>query len=164
MLSEVVTAAALLVDCNRRVLLGRRALWKTAWPGFWDAIGGRVDAGESTDVAVIREVQEEVGVLPTDLLLMDTFPEPRPDLYGDALHHVFAVRAWSGGSPRNACEEHSEIRWFTLDEIDQLVPIAGRAIRNLLGGQSITPGRRARGRMGRLAPLADQSAVEPMTF
>lgn len=123
--TQVVTAGALLVDHDSRVLLGRRAAWKNAWPDFWDAIGGRVEAGESPEMAVVREVQEEVGVRPTHLFLMETIPEPRPDLYGDALHHIFAVSAWAGGSPTNACDEHSEIRWFTIDEIDRLKRLAG---------------------------------------
>jgi 8-oxo-dGTP pyrophosphatase MutT (NUDIX family) len=121
----VVTAAALLVDGDGRVLFGRRAAWKKAWPDFWDAIGGRVEVGESPQMAVVREVQEEVGVRPTHLLLIETVPEPRPDLYGEALHHIFAVSAWTGGSPTNACDKHSELRWFTVDEIDRLTPVAG---------------------------------------
>ena len=96
-----------------------------AWPDCWDAIGGHVEDGETPEMAAVREVQEEVGVRPSRLLLIDTFPEPRPDLYGDALHHIFAVTAWTGGAPANICDEHTEIAWFSVDEIDRLKPLAG---------------------------------------
>ena len=111
------TAAGLMLDAEGRVLLGLRSSWKRVAPERWDAIGGHLEAGESPEMALIRELQEEVGVTPTDFRLIASLPEPRPDLYGLALHHLFAVTGWSGGPPANICDEHSEIRWFGIDEV-----------------------------------------------
>lgn len=41
------------------------------------------------------------------------------------LCHVFAVISWSGGEPTSACDEHSEIRWLTLEELQSLPNVAG---------------------------------------
>ena len=131
MSAPTLTAGALLVDAAGRVLFGRRAAWKPAWPDCWDAIGGHVEPGETPEAAVVREVREEVGVTPTRLALLEVVPEARPDLYGEALHHIFAVSAWSGGEPVNGCDEHSEIRWFELAEIARLAPLAGEGYRRL---------------------------------
>jgi hypothetical protein len=38
---------------------------------------------------------------------------------------VFAVTAWTGGQPSNVCDEHSEIRWFTLEEVLALTNTTG---------------------------------------
>ena len=49
----------LVEDHDGRVLLAHNALWR---PGFVSIIAGYVEAGESPDVTVAREVAEEVGV------------------------------------------------------------------------------------------------------
>jgi 8-oxo-dGTP diphosphatase len=117
------TVGALFVDRSGRALLGLRAAWKRAWPCHWDLIGGRVEPGESLEQALIREVQEEAGVTPSRSAPLATVAEPRPDLYGEALHHIYAVTAWSGGDPSNACDEHSELRWFSIEEMSELTNI-----------------------------------------
>jgi 8-oxo-dGTP diphosphatase len=113
----VQTSAGLLVDGEGRILLGLRSSWKRVAPDRWDAIGGHVELGETIEMALIRELQEEIGVTATSFRLVASLPEPRPDLYGNALHHVFAVTAWDGGQQSNICDEHSEIGWFTPDEV-----------------------------------------------
>jgi len=53
---------ALVIEDIRDFLAGLRAPSKKVWPRYWDSIGGHVEDGESLDEALIREVQEEVGV------------------------------------------------------------------------------------------------------
>jgi 8-oxo-dGTP diphosphatase len=115
-----VTVGALLVNQDRKVLMGLRADWKSAWPGHWDTIGGRVKAGETLEAALVREVQEEIGVTPTHFCWMQCIEERQPELYGKALHHVFKVVGWEGGEPSNICDEHTEIRWFAIEELQRL--------------------------------------------
>jgi 8-oxo-dGTP diphosphatase len=122
-LQPAITVGALIVGRDGRILLGLRAPSKKVWPGHWDTIGGRVEAGESPDEALVREVQEEVGVTPTEFRLIATVRERQPEIYGDALHHVYAVTAWQGGEPSNACDEHTELKWFTISEMRQLTNI-----------------------------------------
>jgi 8-oxo-dGTP diphosphatase len=117
------TVGALLIGDDGRVLLGLRAPTKKAWPNHWDTIGGRVEAGESLEAALIREVQEEVGITPTAFELIATVREREPQRYGDMLHHIYAVTRWSDGSPANICDEHSELKWFDLAEMSRLTNI-----------------------------------------
>ncbi|MFB9264442.1 NUDIX hydrolase [Bradyrhizobium erythrophlei] len=111
------TVGALFISSDGKVLLGLRAPSKKVWPRHWDTIGGRVEAGESLDDALVREAQEEVGVTPTQFRLVATVKERRPEIYGVALHHVYAVTSWRGGNPANVCDEHTELRWFSIDEM-----------------------------------------------
>ena len=117
------TVGALFIGRDRKVLLGLRAAWKKIWPRHWDTIGGRVEPGESPDEALVREVLEEVGVTPTKFRLIATIRERQPNLYGDALHHIYAVTQWRGGEPANVCDEHTELKWFSVSEMRLLTNI-----------------------------------------
>jgi 8-oxo-dGTP diphosphatase len=111
------TVGALFIGADGKILLGLRAPSKKVWPNHWDTIGGRVEAGESLDDALVREAREEVGVTPTRFKLIAIIRERKPEIYGDALHHVYAVTAWQDGDPANICDEHTELKWFSLSEM-----------------------------------------------
>ena len=117
------TVGALFIGPDGKVLLGLRAPSKKVWPGHWDTIGGHVEDGESLEEALVREAQEEVGVTPTRFKLIATVRERQPEIYGDALHHIYAVTAWQGGDPANVCDEHSELKWFSVSEMRGLTNI-----------------------------------------
>ena len=121
----VRTVGALLVDAQGRVLLGLRAAHKKAWPDHWDAIGGRVEAGETLERAMIREVQEEIGVVPVAFARLAEVANPRPDLYGRSVATLFAVTAWRGGEPRNTSDEHVRLEWFGEEQLNALNDLAG---------------------------------------
>jgi 8-oxo-dGTP diphosphatase len=117
------TVGALFINADGKVLLGLRSPAKKAWPVHWDSIGGRVEEGECPEEALIREAREEVGVTPIEFKLMVTIRERQPEIYGDALHHVYAVTRWHGDDPANVCDEHTELRWFSIDEMRLLTNI-----------------------------------------
>jgi 8-oxo-dGTP diphosphatase len=117
------TVGALFISTDGKVLLGFRAPSKNVWPRHWDTIGGRVEDGESLNDALIREVQEEVGVTPTEFSLIATVKERQPEIYGEALHHVYAVTSWQGGDPANVCDEHTDLKWFSISEMRLLTNI-----------------------------------------
>jgi 8-oxo-dGTP diphosphatase len=39
------------------------------------------------------------------------------------LHHVYAVTRWQGGEPANVCDEHTELKWFSVSEMRLLTNI-----------------------------------------
>lgn len=50
-------------DRNGRLYLQKRPGWKDIQPGKWDtAVGGHIDLGENVDIALRREVREELGL------------------------------------------------------------------------------------------------------
>ena len=57
----VLVAAVALIDADGRVLLARRPRGK-AMAGLWEFPGGKLRAGETPERALIRELDEELGI------------------------------------------------------------------------------------------------------
>jgi 8-oxo-dGTP diphosphatase len=57
----VLVAAVALIDADGRVLLAERPQGKPL-AGLWEFPGGKVDAGETPERALIRELAEELGI------------------------------------------------------------------------------------------------------
>lgn len=74
---------------------------------------------------MIREVCEEIGVVPRSFQRLASVAEPRPDLYGEAVATIFAVASWTGGDPHNASNEHVRIEWFSKEQLASLEGLAG---------------------------------------
>lgn len=126
---KTLTAAGLLVNAKGQVLFGKRAGCKSAWPGYWDAIGGRVEAAETAEDALVRVIKEEIAVDVQLAQLLSVVENVSPTGHITE-SHVFVVTDWSG-QPTNACDEHSEIRWFALEELADLSNLAGHGYREL---------------------------------
>ncbi|HYD99171.1 MAG TPA: 8-oxo-dGTP diphosphatase MutT [Alphaproteobacteria bacterium] len=60
-LPTLLVVAVALVDADGRVLLAQRPEGKSL-AGLWEFPGGKVDAGETPEAALIRELHEELGI------------------------------------------------------------------------------------------------------
>jgi NAD+ diphosphatase len=97
------------VSHGDRLLLGRRAGWP--FPRF-SVLAGFVSAGESAEEAVVREVQEESGIVTRDPVFVSSQPWPFPS----SLMLGFDAVA-DGGEPRATDAELEEVHWFDLDDV-----------------------------------------------
>lgn len=61
MISPLLVVAAALVDADGRVLLQQRPPGK-AMAGLWEFPGGKVETHETPEAALIRELEEELGI------------------------------------------------------------------------------------------------------
>jgi mutator protein MutT len=108
-----------------RVLLAHRGPDKQAFPDVWDLPGGVVEAGESEEQALERELREELGVrvISASHLCRVTV---RPGA-GKAVLSAWLVGAWEGVPANLAPEEHVDIGWFAPDDVPPLVHSRVRA-------------------------------------
>lgn len=103
----VLVVACALVDPDGRVLIAQRPQGKTL-AGLWEFPGGKVEPGEQPEVALIRELQEELGIDVTQACLAPmTFASHAYDDF-HLLMPVYVCRRWNGEVEKR---EHSEIRW-----------------------------------------------------
>ncbi|RYY23399.1 MAG: NUDIX domain-containing protein [Sphingomonadales bacterium] len=105
------TVGAALVR-DGRVLLGLRASHKS-FAGLWDIIGGHIETGETPWSALCRELDEELGISGIGGEPIGTFTIR--DHHRSSILHIYSVTAWQG-EPAVRNDEHSEIRWFELEE------------------------------------------------
>ena len=80
----------------------------------WEFVGGKVEPGETRAQALIRECREELGIT---VQVGETFMEV-DHVYPDLTVHLTLFSASiEEGIPQKL--EHHDIRWITVDEIDQ---------------------------------------------
>jgi 8-oxo-dGTP diphosphatase len=114
------TAACAILCRDGKILLGKRSPHRLRCPSTWDLIGGHVEAGETVEQALLREVEEEIGLIPARYRAID--PIIAKD--GQAIYHMFVVSEWQGGEPAMRGDEHSELRWFSIVEACQIEALA----------------------------------------
>ena len=109
-MTEVV--AALIWDKNRFLACQRPA--HKARGLLWEFVGGKVEPGETREQALIRECQEELAVT---VAVQDVFMEV-DHVYPDLTVHLTLFNASiAEGIPQKL--EHNDLRWITVEEIDQ---------------------------------------------
>lgn len=90
-----------------------------------------MEAGETLEDALARELGEELGVTPTACRKLAEIDEPNPTTNGQARYHIYLVTAWTGGEPRMLGDEHVRIEWFRLSQAAALDDLALAEYRDL---------------------------------
>ncbi|MBV9999419.1 MAG: NAD(+) diphosphatase [Verrucomicrobia bacterium] len=105
-------ATIMLVHNENRCLLGRQPSWPE---GIFSTLAGFVEAGETVEQAVIREVKEETCIDVTNLRYFGSQPWPFPQslMLG---FHAEAINTDIVCAP-----ELAEVRWFDVDETNALM-------------------------------------------
>ena len=120
-LPVVLVAAAALINEKSEVFIAQRPEGKSM-AGLWEFPGGKVESGETPEFALMRELEEELGI------------ETRPTCYHpiafashtyDDFHlrmPLFALRKWNG---EPTLKEHKDSVWVRpMDMMSYPMPAA----------------------------------------
>ncbi len=112
-MKTVLVSAVALIDVDGRVLLAQRPEGKSM-AGLWEFPGGKVEQGETPEVALIRELDEELGINTwASCLAPLTFASHS---YTDfhLLMPLFACRKWEG-TPTS--REGQTLKWVRATDL-----------------------------------------------
>lgn len=105
---------ALVFDMNNRLILQKRSIHKDVAPGRWDtSVGGHVNAGESVDEALSREMEEELGITSCRPEFLYTYIHSNP--YETEL--VYTYSCVYTGAIKFQDDEIDEVHPWSLDDI-----------------------------------------------
>jgi len=112
-MKTLLVSAVALIDVDGRVLLAQRPKGKSM-AGLWEFPGGKIEPGETPEHALIRELQEELGIDTWESCLAPlTFASHG---YQDfhLLMALFACRKWNGiVQPR----EGQALKWVAAKDL-----------------------------------------------
>ncbi len=109
----ILVSAVALIDRDGRVLIAQRPEGKSM-AGLWEFPGGKVEDGETPEAALIRELQEELGI--------DTWSSClAPLTFASHAYHdfhllmpLFACRKWEG-TPQS--REGQRLKWVHAKDL-----------------------------------------------
>lgn len=109
----VIVAACALLDREGAVLLAKRPAGRPL-AGLWEFPGGKVEAGEQPEEALIRELREELGIeiAKEDLTPLTFASHAYPDFH--LLMPVYLCRRWQG---HLTAHEGQELLWVRPDTL-----------------------------------------------
>lgn len=112
-MKTILVSAVALIDVDGRILLAQRPEGKSM-AGLWEFPGGKVEPGETPEAALIRELDEELGINTWQSCLAPlTFASHGYDDF-HLLMPVFACRKWEG-TPHP--KEGQTLAWARVREL-----------------------------------------------
>ncbi len=106
-MKTLLVVAAALVDSDGRVLIAQRPEGKSL-AGQWEFPGGKVEPGETPEAALIRELEEELGIIVKQACLAPfVFASHTYDDF-HLLMPLYLIRRWEG-EPES--REHKALKW-----------------------------------------------------
>lgn len=112
-MKTVLVSAVALIDVDGRILLTQRPEGKSM-AGLWEFPGGKVEPGETPENALIRELEEELGIdtWASCLAPLTFASHSYPDFH--LLMPLFACRRWQG-APQG--REGQALKWVRPDAL-----------------------------------------------
>ena len=103
---QLISAVA-LIDIDGRVLLAERPEGKI-FAGYWEFPGGKIETGETPEAALVRELDEELGVDTKDSCLAPLGFVSHPYDTHHMVLLLYVCRKWSG---RPQPKEGGQLKW-----------------------------------------------------
>ncbi len=112
-MKTLLVVAAALVDSDGRVLIAQRPEGKQL-AGQWEFPGGKVEPGETPEAALIRELEEELGIVVKQACLAPfVFASHTYETF-HLLMPLYLIRRWEG---EPEIREHQAIKWVRPNDL-----------------------------------------------
>lgn len=108
-----VVAAVIHNDQNEILCALRSSVM--ALPNLWEFPGGKIEEGESHEIALVREIQEELGV---HIVVGDKVEDTYYEYDTFTIQLTSYLAGITEGNLR--ATEHAELRWLTINNLDEL--------------------------------------------
>lgn len=105
-------AAALIWNADKFLICQRPKTKARAL--LWEFAGGKAEAGETAEEALVRECREELGITVRPLCVFAEVTHKYPDIQ---IHLTLFHAEIVCGTPQKL--EHHDLRWISPDEIDR---------------------------------------------
>ncbi|HSR81089.1 MAG TPA: (deoxy)nucleoside triphosphate pyrophosphohydrolase [Hyphomicrobiaceae bacterium] len=125
----LLVAACALIDADGRVLLAKRPPGRPL-EGLWEFPGGKVEAGETPEAALVRELDEELGITVAEKCLAPlTFASHSYEAF-HLLMPLYACRKWEG---EVTARQGQELIWVRAKRLaDYAMPPADEPLQAML--------------------------------
>lgn len=116
-----------VIHRDGKVFIAKRADTKETWPGKFELVGGHVDPGETLEVALQREVREEIDAEVTIGPIIGAFTYESEDTFKVEICYLCEL-ADPASEPVINPEDHSEGRWISKADLGMLTEGDNEAI------------------------------------
>lgn len=86
-------AVGIIIGSDKEFLLANRPIGKP-YEGYWEFPGGKIEIGETTHQALVRELREELGIEVLESVAIGSIEHDYPHAY--VRLHLHLVREWTG--------------------------------------------------------------------
>lgn len=117
-----------VVEKDGKILMGNKTPGRGPYPDTWRLPGGGIDAGETPEDAVKREVMEEVGLTVTSVESLGIIEDDEPDKNGEITHYIFNMFRVEFSGKEDVSEEFPEIKWIEKTKLNDF-PLARPSIK-----------------------------------
>ena len=119
---KIVLASCCILLKKNKILTTKRPAGKP-FPNYWEFPGGKLERGESFYDAIIRELEEELGikVKSKDLSIIDNVSHSY-ELNSVVVMAVFYIRKWTGIVK---AKEGQQIQWLTAADLSKVKFLEG---------------------------------------
>ncbi len=125
---KIIEVVAAIIKKEDKIFITRRSYGE--FKDMWEFPGGKIEAGERKEEALIREIKEELELDINNLEYLTTVDYDYPNFH--LTMHCFICEICGGSLNLNA---HNDAKWALLEELplQAWVPADVKVVENLLG-------------------------------
>ena len=119
---QIVSVIAVIRNSENKYLLVQRSANDDILPLKWQNLGGKVELGERIEFALLREIEEEVGIkLPETIkpIFLQSYSWKKDEKSPYRLGLIFLLEV-DEVDKVNLSDELDDFGWFTMNEIETL--------------------------------------------